>query len=208
MPSCILCSHQTTTTGMNFHLFSKTHLPFWKERIRSCRSGFSLWIAEYEAGKKTLLSPLPSFSGGKDSSIRYRICFGCKKVATDKKTHECDSIEKQKKTVEMYKKILKEEEDVVVKEDEVAPSSDEVKKLQEKVAKLEKELKTVKVTLEAYQNKEDDEEESELQKKADKSDAYKSALGDVFRDLERHEEIYKDIRGLFEEYYPSLIEDV
>ena len=196
---------------MNFHLFSKTHLPFWKERIRSCRSGFSLWIAEYEAGKKTLLSPLPSFSGGKDSSIRYRICFGCKKVATGKKTHECDSIEKQKKTVEMYKKILKEEEDVVVEEDKlpvVPPSSEEMEKLEKEVKKLRRELRETKVTLEAYQNKEDDEEESELQKKADKSDAYKSALGDVFRDLERHEEIYKDIRGLFEEYYPSLIEDV
>ena len=186
---------------MNFHLFSKTHLPFWKERIRSCRSGFSLWIADYEAGKKTLQSPLPSFSGGKVSADMYRICFGCKRVAVGKKTHECDSVEKRKKTVEMYKKILNEEEDVVVEEDEVAPSSEEVKK-------LEKELRAVKVKLEAYEAASDDEEEDELQKKADKSDAYKSALRDVFRSLERHPELYKDIRAIFEEDYPSLSEDV
>ena len=192
-------------------MFSKAHLPFWKERIRSCRSGFAVWIAEYEAGKKTLLSPLPSFSHSRESAQRYRICFGCKKVDTGMKRHECESEEKLKKTVEMYKKILKEEEDVVVEEDEppvVPPSSEEMEKLEKEVKKLQRELRETKVKLEAYQNKEDDEEEDELQKKADKSDAYKSALRDVFRDLERHEEIYKDIRGLFEDYYPSLIEDV
>ena len=133
---------------MSHHLFSKTHLPFWKERIRSCRSNFLEWIADYEAGKKTLQSPLPSFSHAKGSQQRYRICFGCRKVDTlnvESKRHECDTDEERKKTVEMYKNILNEEVDVELEEIiEEARSSEEVKKLQEKVAKLEKEYAKLK----------------------------------------------------------------
>ena len=177
-------------------MFSKAHLPFWKERIRSCRSGFAVWIAEYEAGKKTLLSPLPSFSHSRESAQRYRICFGCKKVDTGMKRHECESEEKLKKTVEMYKKILNEEQEVVVEEDEVAPSSDEMKKLQKEVEKLEKKV-------EAYQLESDENE-----KVVEQANTYRSALIDVLRELKHFPDIHKDILTNLEEDFPSLEGDV
>ena len=181
---------------MSHHLFSKTHLPFWKERIRSCRSGFAVWIAEYEAGKKRLDSPLPSFPHSKTSSIRYRICFGCKKLDTGAKAHACDSVEKREACVEMYKKILNEEEEVVVEEDEVAPSSDEMKKLQKEVEKLEKKL-------EAYQLESDENE-----KVVEQANTYRSALIDVLRELKHFPDIHKDILTNLEEDFPSLEGDV
>ena len=188
MPACILCSHETTKGGIHHHLISKTHMPFWKERIRSCRSSFSTWIAEYEAGKKKLESPLPSFPHSNSSPIRYRICFGCKKVAVGHKTHECESVEKRKNTVEMYKKILNEEEEFVVEEDEVAPSSSEMKKLQDKVEMLEKKAEVDEDRLE-------------------KADTYRYVLKQVLEQTAHFVEANEAVLALLEDY-PELKGDI
>jgi hypothetical protein len=164
-------------------------MPFWKERIISCRKGFEDWIAEYEAGKKNLESPLPSFPPDKKSSKRYRLCFGCKVLDTGKRRHLCESEDNLKKCVEIYKSILKEQAEVIVADDEEAPSSDEMKKLQKKVDELEKIAEVNEDRLE-------------------KAETYRYALKAVLEQFSHHQEAYDSAIACLEEDYPELKGDV
>ena len=189
MPKCLLCDKMTSRAGLHWHLFSATHMPYWSERIRKSRKHFTEWIEAYDAGKKPQIPLLPSFPQSDKSSKRYRICFGCKKLDTGKKTHTCESAECVKVCVEVYRNILSSEVEVIVEEDKEAPTSDEMKKLQKKVDELEKIAEVNEDRLE-------------------KAETYRYALKAVLEQFSHHQEAYDSAIACLEEDYPELKGDV
>ena len=190
--SCFLCKKTMTYTGIPKHLFSSAHMSEWKALIKKYRKNFLEWIAEYEAGRKTIDNPLPSFPLTKDGKDRYRICFGCNKVES-RKTHRCLSADNLKECVDMYKKILSEEEDTVLQEtisnEEVVVLNKEMEKKDKRLAQLE-EMREV------------DEERLE------KAEQYRDALKGILDQLSHFKEAHESVMSFLEEDYSELKGDI
>lgn len=185
---CFLCKKIVTRPGLPHHYLSLEHMPLWKECIKRSRKFFLEWISEYEAGKKTIDSKLPSFTLDKESKERYRICFGCKKLERDgMKRHTCDSEENMKKCVEAYKIILNE---VVEPEQEETLPSVDVRKMEKRIEQLQK-------------MREVDEERLE------KAEAYRDFAKFLIQEIQ-YESLtaYKEIIEKCEEQYSELKGDV
>jgi len=105
--------------GLPKHIFSHTHFHHLREAVIRSKSSILSWIAEYEAGKKSLQKPLPTISFSDKDTNRYRVCFSCKKISISgsNKEHRCDTNakkweEKRKECVDEYKTILAEAKDI------------------------------------------------------------------------------------------------
>lgn len=186
---CFLCKKSVTRAGLPHHYLSSEHLPLWKQCIQRSRKLFLDWIADFEAGKKTIDSKLPSFTLSKDGTKRYRVCFGCKKLDTGHREHHCDSLENMKSTVEAYKNILNEE----VQEQEVKEDTVSTKELE----KVKKQLKLLE------ELREKDEERLE------KSEVYRDFAKFLIEEIQ-YESLtaYKEIIEKCEEQYSELKGDL
>jgi hypothetical protein len=188
---CAFCDKVTTYGGIPKHLFSSAHSSLWKGCIKRYRKNFLEWITEYEAGRKTIDTPLPSFPLTQKGIQRYRVCFGCKKVSDS--GHKCSSPQNLKDCVDMYKSILNEEEETVLEE---TLSSEEVNNLSKQLEKAEK-----KVT-QLEKLRDDDEQMLE------KAERYRYALKDVLEQLSFKGDVYEDIKAYLEEDYKDLEGDI
>jgi hypothetical protein len=186
--TCAFCDKKTTYGGIPKHLFSSAHMPLWKECILRCRKTFNEWITEYDAGKKSIDHKLPSFTVKHDSTERFRICFGCKKVIKSTKEHRCDCEENFKKCVEVYKNILNEEPEQEVKEDVVST----------------KELDKVKKQLKLLEELRDGDEQ-----RLEKADQYRDFAKFLLQEIE-YENLtaFRQIMEKFEEQFTELKGDI